>query len=142
LLAGLPKDQSYQITVSKHLLTKGIVSGLMSADRMDPQVGQSPHDTSFSLCSIFCPCSSFGQEHFWVKIFEIDGCPHPLTRDHDYLLEVVSTGSISPSLLKSSGLGPRSLSFPWDPLVANLLQRLAFLSIFKYILDLVHGFKK
>ena len=32
------------------------------ADRMDPQVGQSPDGPSFSLCSIFCPCSSFGQE--------------------------------------------------------------------------------
>jgi hypothetical protein len=44
----------------------------------------------------FCPCSSFGQEHFWVKNCEICGWPHPPTRDCAYLLEVVSTGSISP----------------------------------------------
>ena len=41
-----------------------------------PQVGQSPDGPSFSLCFIFCPCS-FGQEHFWVKNFEIVGQSHP-----------------------------------------------------------------
>ena len=46
--------------------------------------------------------------------------PHSSTGDSAYLLRVVSTGSISPSLLKSSPLGPGSLSFPWclEPPVA------------------------
>ena len=44
----------------------------------------------------FFPCSSFGQEHFCVKNFEIDEWSHPLTRGHAYLLEVGSTGSIAP----------------------------------------------
>jgi hypothetical protein len=47
----------------------------------------------------FSPCSSFGQEHFWVKNFEMSGWPCPLTRDCAYLLEVVSTGSNSPFLV-------------------------------------------
>ena len=46
--------------------------GLMSADRMDPRVGQSLDVPSFSLWSIFCPCLPFGQEHFRVKSFEIE----------------------------------------------------------------------
>jgi hypothetical protein len=37
------------------------------------QVGQSLDGPSFSLCPIFCPCSSFGQEHFCVKNLEIGG---------------------------------------------------------------------
>ena len=36
-----------------------------------------PSFSSFSL--IFCPCSSFGQEHFWVKNFEMGGWPHTST---------------------------------------------------------------
>jgi hypothetical protein len=51
--------------------------GLVSADGMDPQVGQSLYGLSFSLCSILCPCISFRQEQFWVKIFEMSGWSHP-----------------------------------------------------------------
>ena len=65
--------------------------GLLSADKMDPQVGQSPHGTSFSLCYNFCRFLSFEQEHYWAKNFEIGGWHLPLT----YLLVVVSTGSVS-----------------------------------------------
>jgi hypothetical protein len=46
----------------------------------------------------FCFYLSFGQEHFWVKNFEMCGWPHPSTGGHAYLLKVVSTGSISPLL--------------------------------------------
>jgi hypothetical protein len=53
----------------------------------------------FSLCSIiFCPCISFRQEQFWVKISEMGRYPHPSTSCCVYLLEVVSIGSISPLL--------------------------------------------
>jgi hypothetical protein len=44
----------------------------VSTDRMAPQVGQSLDGTSFSFCSIFCPCLSFGQEHSWVlKLWDV-----------------------------------------------------------------------
>ena len=53
----------------------------------------------------------------WVINFEMGGWPHPLTGGRAYLLEVISTSSISLSLpkfrLKSSLLGPGSLSIPW-----------------------------
>jgi hypothetical protein len=46
----------------------------------------------------FCPWSSFGQEHFWIKKkknFKMGGWLHPSTRGCAYLLEMVSTSSIS-----------------------------------------------
>jgi hypothetical protein len=46
----------------------------------------------------FCPCLSFGQGYFWVKNFEIHWWHHPSTEGYAYLLEVVSTGSLSPLL--------------------------------------------
>jgi hypothetical protein len=44
----------------------------------------------------FCPCIFFGQEKFWVKISKMVGRPHNLLGDHIYLLEVISSGSVSP----------------------------------------------
>jgi hypothetical protein len=67
-----------------------------------------------SVCSIFV-CVSVRQEQFWVKIFEMGGW-QTATRGHVYLLEVVSSGSISPLLgilAKVSPLGPGSLSHPY-----------------------------
>jgi hypothetical protein len=49
----------------------------MSACEMDPQVGQSLDGLSFGLHSIPCPCISFRQEQFWVKILERVGGPIP-----------------------------------------------------------------
>jgi hypothetical protein len=54
LLATPPKELSLEIPVHKCLLTTGTVSGLATADRMDPQVGQSLDGPSFSLCPISC----------------------------------------------------------------------------------------
>ena len=79
LLARPPKELPLQVPVCKHLLTTGTVSALVSADRMDPQVGQSLDGPSFSICPISCPCSSFAQEHFWVKNFERGRCNQSLT---------------------------------------------------------------
>jgi hypothetical protein len=45
-----------------------------------------------ALC--FCPCIFFRQEQFWVKKFEMGGCPHLSTDDHTCLLDVVSTSSL------------------------------------------------
>ena len=69
--------------------------GLVSADGMNPYVGHSLNGLSFSLCSNSCPCISFKQDQFWVKIFEMVGWHHPSTEDNAYLLEVDSIGSIS-----------------------------------------------
>ena len=71
------------------------VLGLVSADMMDPQVGHSLMALQ-SLFRFFVPVLVLGYVHFWVKTFEMGGWPHPLTRSCAYLLEVVSTGSISP----------------------------------------------
>ena len=51
----------------------------MSTDGIDTKIGQSLDGLSFNLCSMFCLFLSFGQEHFWVKIFEMDGWPQPST---------------------------------------------------------------
>jgi hypothetical protein len=45
--------------------------GLVSIYGMGTQVGQSLNGLLFSLCSTACPCISFRQEQFCVKIFEI-----------------------------------------------------------------------
>jgi hypothetical protein len=125
---------SYQALLIQSLVcglpSGSTVSGLVSEDRMDPLVGQSLDGPSFSLCSISCPCSSFTQEHFLVKIFKMGGWHHSLTEGigrgcdggwgtwgrHTYLLEVVSRFYL-PLLwafwLNSSPLGLGSLMFPW-----------------------------
>ena len=49
-------------------ISNSLCLDLVSADLMNPQMGRSLDGLSFRLCSTFCPCLSFGQEHFWVKI--------------------------------------------------------------------------
>jgi hypothetical protein len=96
LQAGPQKEPSLVIPVCKHLLTTGTVFGLVSADRMDPQVGQSLDGPSFSLCSISCPCSSFAHEHFWVKNFERGSCNQPLTEDNGVGRDGMGVGRVTP----------------------------------------------
>lgn len=75
------------------------VRDLLSADGMDPWLGRHLDNLSFSFCYIFfCPCPSFGQKHFWIKNFEMGRWSHPSIGGNYYLLEVVSTGFISPLL--------------------------------------------
>jgi hypothetical protein len=80
-------------------------------------VGQSLDGLSFCLCSTLCPCISFSQEPFWVKILSMGGWLHPSTRSCAYPLDMVSTGSISPfwvfKLMSSSPMGPENLLYPW-----------------------------
>ena len=59
LLATPPKEPSLEVPVSKCPLTAARVSGLVFADIVDFQEGQSLDGPSFNLCSICCPCSSF-----------------------------------------------------------------------------------
>ena len=70
LLANLLYEPSQEDPISKHLFTTATVSGLVSADMMYPQVGQSLDGPSFCLWIISSPCS-FAQEHFWVTNFEM-----------------------------------------------------------------------
>ena len=99
--------------------------GLVSTDKMDTQLGWSPDGPSFSLCSIFCPCISFGQEHSWVKNFVMGGWPYPTIRGQAYLLEVLSTGSISPLLCISAKVIPVG---SWEPLTSLVSGTLQWLS--------------
>jgi hypothetical protein len=57
------KGQAYQAPISKHFLASVIHRSLLSADGMDPSVGQSLDGLSFRLCSTLCPFISFWQEH-------------------------------------------------------------------------------
>jgi hypothetical protein len=83
--------------------------GLMSADKIDPQVGLSMDGHSFSLSSIFVPIFPLDRNISRIKNFEMGGWLHPSTGGHAYLLEVVSTGSIS-SLMCISAKAILSLS--------------------------------
>jgi hypothetical protein len=96
------RRQLYQAPVSKHFLTSTIVT----ACGMDPQVGQSLDGLSFSLCSALCPCISFRQEQFWVKILEMGGWPILQLGDHAQPLDMVSTGSPSPLWVISANVLP------------------------------------
>ena len=59
--------QLYHAPVIKHLVS-AIVCGF-GVFRWDGSLcGVFSGWSSFSFCSIFCPCVSFGQEQFWVKI--------------------------------------------------------------------------
>ena len=61
---------------------------------MDPKLDWSLDGLSFSLCSIFVPAFPL-DEQFWIKNLDMGGYPHPSPGGHVYLLEVVSSGSIS-----------------------------------------------
>jgi hypothetical protein len=80
------------------------ILGLVSSDGMDPQVGQSLNGLSFSICSTFCPCTSFRQEQFWVKILEMCGWPHPSSR----------------GACLTSGYGYNKFSFPFVGYLSSL----------------------
>ena len=73
---------------------------------MDPKLGLPQDGLSFSLCSIFHPCIPFKQEQFWVKNVEGGLVTQSLHWSPVYLLEVVSSGSISPLLVISSKVIP------------------------------------
>ena len=90
----------------------------MSADGMDPTVGWSLDGLSFSLLHTLSPIS-FRQEQFRVKNFQIGEWPHHSTGGEGgrcaYLLEVVSTGSVSPLLgILANGIPAES----WEPLAS------------------------
>ena len=65
----------------------------MSVDGMDFMVEWSLDGFSLVLCSIFIP--AFPSDISWVKNFKMGEWPHPSTGTHVYLLEMISSGSIS-----------------------------------------------
>jgi hypothetical protein len=115
LLVEPSKEQSHQVPVSKCLVVSVTVLGFISAERMDSQVGQYLDGPSFSFCSSFCPCSSFGQEHFWVKNFEMGVCgpipPHGWAPLFILSFFVCVTGNEGSYSLRSKLFLPGSL---WD----------------------------
>ena len=102
------RRQQCQTPLYKPILASVIVQGLVSVHGMDPKLGW-----SLDCLFYFCPCISLKQEQFWVNTFEMGGQQHSSTGDHVYLMEVVSSDSISPLLGISSPLGPGSLSHSW-----------------------------
>ena len=95
---------------------------------------------SFILCSIFCSCLSFGEEHFWVKIFEVCGWPHPSTKGPCLSTKVVPM-VVSPLCsvfqLKQSPLSPSSISFPWSLRLSNGCRQVlipqCYMFLFKFL---------
>ena len=94
-LAEPLKRQLYQDPVTKHFLASTIVSEFGACICDESLGGAVSGGLSFSLCSTFCPCISFRQGQFWVKIYEMGGCPHPSTRGCVYPLDTVSIVSLS-----------------------------------------------
>lgn len=76
----------------------------------------------FSQSLLFCPCSSYRQEEFWVRVFNSGIEPHPSTWCPVFLLEVDSTSYLFPLRvfrLSSLPLSPESLTSQ----VFGILQR-------------------
>ena len=81
---------------------------------MDPKVEQSLHGLSFTLCPIVVPAFSLDRDNSGLKI--LDGWVVPFFHcGHVYLLEVVSSGSISPVLGILINVIPVE---SWEPLVS------------------------
>jgi hypothetical protein len=80
-------------------------------------VGPFPVGHSFSLCSIFRPCSFFGQEHFWVKklwdAWVAPSLDQGLCLSTECGLHRFYLPLLCALWLKSIPLGPRSLTFLW-----------------------------
>ena len=82
---------------------------------MDAKVGWSLDCFSFSLCSIFFPVPLYRNNS--GQIFEMGGWSHHSTEGSVYLLEVASSGSISPLLGISAKVIPIE---SWEPLTSQV----------------------
>ena len=104
-------------------------------------MGQSLGGLSFSPCCVFFyPCLSFGQKHFWVKIFEMDDGPSinwgpclsiggGLYR-HCFPLCCIFQ-------IKSSPLDPGSLLLPWCLRLSNGSPQLLILHCYIFLFNLL-----
>jgi hypothetical protein len=73
---------------------------------IDPNLSHSLGGLSFSLCSIFVPTFPLDRNNSGLKILKMGGWSPASTGDHVYLLEVVSSGSISLLLGISANIIP------------------------------------
>jgi hypothetical protein len=64
----------------------------------DPKLGRSLAGLSFSLFSIFVPAFPLDWNNSELTFLKMGGWPHASTEDPIYILEVVSSGPISPLL--------------------------------------------
>lgn len=89
--------------------------GLMSADRIDPHVGQSLDGPFFSLCSIFLPVFPLDRNISWLKTLRWVGSPIPglgvLPSYWRWSIQVLSPRQCA-FQLKSSTCGPGNLWLP------------------------------
>jgi hypothetical protein len=65
---------------------------------MDHTLGQSLDDLSFTLCSIFVPTFPLDRNNLGLNILKMGGWFLPSTGGPVYLLEMVSSGYMSPLL--------------------------------------------
>jgi hypothetical protein len=115
VLAEPLRRQPYK-AVCYHILASASVSGF-GVCRWDGSLGGTVSGWPFPQPRLhFYPCISFRQEQFLVKNFEMGDWPHPSTVGHVYLLEVVSSRSISLMLGISVNvipIGSWNPSHPW-----------------------------
>jgi hypothetical protein len=71
------------------------MSGIGAHRGMDPNVGWSLNNLSFSFCSTFVPAFLLDGSNSGSKLLKVGWWPYPSTADHVYLLEVVALGYIS-----------------------------------------------
>ena len=97
--AGRPlREQPCQASVSRHFLGLITVLGFVVC-RWDASLGGAVFSwSSLSFCYFFFPSLCFRREHFWVKNSEMCGWHHSFRGGLAYLLEVDSTGFLSPLL--------------------------------------------
>jgi hypothetical protein len=84
---------------------------------MDPKLGWSRNGLSFNLCSIFVPAFLLDRKISGSKFLKVVGWPYPSTGGPVYLVEVVSSGFISPLLNISAKIIPFE---SWEPLIPEV----------------------
>ena len=80
VLAESLREQLYLAPVCKHILTSPVMSGIVSADKMDLMVEQSLDGLSFCQCSIFVPPFPLDRNNPGLKILRLVCGPIPQVR--------------------------------------------------------------
>ena len=82
---------------SEHIISYECQS-LVPAHGMVSKLSQSLFDSSFNLFSIFVPEFHLDKNNSGSKFLKVCWCPHSSTKGPVYLLEMISSSSISPLL--------------------------------------------